>query len=303
MSRPPDHDPPFDADLEHRYRLALARAVSDREIVGVDIGFVYESQGRPTGAINVRVHRRAGGSVAPLASHASDPESPSSEPVEANDELLRPGMRIANPRHTFGTLGLIVYDSESSTPLIMSSSHVLGYAGTPTTETISLIPAGTERPRAIATFVRAINNEFGDAAVAQPIESLLIAPAQRGAMPVTIVDATMPKLGDVVEKVGAATGRTCGVVDGIGRYFFSGDATGVLGFRIVRATPGCTKGLAQSGDSGAVWYRQADGVGVGLHLGSDHSISTESLQPAIACHLPLVLNALSVSLTPHHRGA
>jgi hypothetical protein len=180
----------------------------------------------------------------------------------------------------------------------MSSSHVLGYPGSPTTDAINLIPGGTENAHAVATFVRAVNDVTGDAAVAQPIGSPAIDGTQRGAKPVTIVEAVRPRLGDVVEKVGAATGRTCGVVDGLGRYFFAGDTNGVLGFRIVRAMPNCTGDLAQSGDSGAAWYRQADNVGVGLHLGSDQSITADSLQPAIACYLPLVLDALSVTLIP-----
>jgi hypothetical protein len=212
-----------------------------------------------------------------------------------HSDAIKPGVRIANPHCTFGTLGLVVFDVVTKRPLIMSSSHVLGDARSRATA-VHLIPAGTARPRQIATFSRGVNDVAGDAAVAEPTAGVDIEGSH--ATDTAITRAAMPQLGDIVEKVGAATGRTCGVVDGLGRYFFSGDTAGMLGFRIVRAVPDRARAIAQPGDSGAVWYRQADQVGVGLHVGGDRSFTDESSQPAIACYLPLVLDALAVSLTP-----
>ena len=272
------------------------RARDDRTIVGVDVGFVYDSLGRVTGAIDVRVHRRGARSIGPVAMIASMTPASSRDTMRAaHSDAIRPGVRIANPHCTFGTLGLIVFDTMTKRPLIMSSSHVLGDAQS-TKADVNLIPAGTARPRQIATFSRGVNDVRGDAAVAELIDlgNIDRAPTT-GTM---IARAAMPQLGDIVEKVGAATGRTYGVVDGLGHYFFSGDSAGMLGFRIVSAMPNGARAIAQPGDSGAAWYRQADQVGVGLHVGGDRSFTDESSQPAIACYLSLVLDALAVSLTP-----
>ena len=290
-----DHLPSFDADIERRYDAALMFARGDRTVVGVDVGFVYDQRGRMTGTVDVRVHRRTSKSIGPVAVGAATTEPSRGAMNVSHSGTIGPGVRIANPRCTFGTLGLIVFDATTRRPLIMSSSHVLGYPGTSPGERVDLIPAGTAKPRPIATFSRAVNDMTGDAAVAEPIPGVEIDGVEIDG--VGVARAAMPQLGDVVEKVGAATGRTCGVVDGVGRYFMASGGHGMLGFRIVRGTPNGTRDLALPGDSGAVWYRQGDRAGVGLHVGGDQSVTDESLQPAIACYLPLVLNTLAVSLT------
>lgn len=262
---------------------------------GVDIGFAYDRRGHPTGAVDVRVHRRASGAIGPVAKISALPSpAPKSSTNRGDDDAIGLGARIANPHCTLGTLGLVVFDANTDQPLIMSSSHVLGPPTTSSGAAIDLIPAGTATPRTIATFSRAVNDVRGDAAVAAPAQGVRLRCADHRGTVITRV--AMPELGDIVEKVGAATGRTCGVVDGLGRYFLSGTA-GMLGFRIVFATPNDSSDISQPGDSGAAWYRQADHVGVGLHVGGDQSVAHEPRQPAIACYLPFVLDVLQVNLT------
>ena len=298
MSQSRDQVPRFDADMDRRYRAALARARSDRSVVGVDVGFVYDRHGTTTGAIDVRVHRRASGVASPVVTISSSHQpAPRSAMNRDYSSSVRPGARIANLDRSVGTLGLVVYDERTNERLIMSSAHVLGTPQSSRDELVHLVPAGTERPHALARCSRAVNSVIGDAAVAEPLAEVEIDVAQRNGT--IIVHAAFPQLGDIVEKIGAATGRTCGVVDGLGHYFLSGDTDGMLGFRIVRGVPNGTRDIAQAGDSGAAWYRLEDHVGVGLHVGGDQSIEDESLQPAIACYLPVVLDALAVTLLPN----
>jgi hypothetical protein len=290
--------PRFDAEMDRHYQAALARSCSDPSVVGVDVGFVYDRHGTMTGAIDVRVHRRASGVASPIATISSPRQPvPRSAMNRDHSSAVRPGARIANLDYTVGTFGLVVYDARTNERLIMSSAHVLGTPQGSRDELVHLVPGGTERPRALARCLRAVNSVMGDAAVAEPLAEVEIDIAQRNGTIIT--RAAFPQLGDIVEKIGAATGRTRGVVDGLGRYFLSGDSDGMLGFRIVRGVPNGTRDVAQPGDSGAAWYRLEDHVGVGLHVGGDQSIEDESLQPAIACYLPVVLDALAVTPVPN----
>jgi hypothetical protein len=290
-----DLAPRFSPDIERRFEAALARSRGDRAVFGVDIGFVYDRRGQMTGVVDVRVHRRASGAIGPVAKISALLSPARKLSMNRGDgDTIGPGARIANVHCTLGTLGLVVFDANTNQPLIMSSSHVFGSPTTSSGAAIHLVPAGTATPRAIATFSRAVNDVTGDAAVAEPAQGVTLRCAdQRGTV---VMRAAMPELGDIVEKVGAATGRTAGVVDGLGRYFLSG-TDGMLGFRIVLAAPNDSGDISQPGDSGAAWYRPADHVGVGLHVGGDQSVAHESRQPAIACYLPLVLEALCVNLT------
>ena len=99
------------------------------------------------------------------------------------------------------------------------------------------------------------------------------------------------------------TAVTSGIVDGIGRYMLDRTRVqGMDGFRVVCAsresTTPCDGELSGHGDSGSVWYRQSTIVGVGLHVGGDVSAPDPNRQPAIACHLPRVIQRLGVSISP-----
>lgn len=99
------------------------------------------------------------------------------------------------------------------------------------------------------------------------------------------------QLGDVLTKAGSTTGITQAKVDGLGLYFphVSGLPFSIPSFRLVPVPDSkfSQRGIAAGGDSGAIWFDQSSGEGVGLHIAGNvgKNIST---QFAYALHLTRV---------------
>jgi hypothetical protein len=121
---------------------------------------------------------------------------------------------------------------------------------------------------------------------------------------VLLQSARMAKLNDILEKSGRTTGVTQGKVEGIGVYpvpYPDGSKKNIEALRIVsiiEKNPN-NEEISSGGDSGAIWYDPVTKEGVGLHFaGEPSSEAAPTEEYALACHLPSVLKALNVSLTP-----
>jgi len=331
MSEPSIDDPKLLAS----YRTALAEFGGNKEVTGVDIGYLYES-GRRTEKPGIRVHfgdisprkwlKSAeflpemidGVRVMPVratyrlhdsAAPDSLPTIPLQPPIRRTTRFdpIQPGVSVSHHMLRGGTLGLIVYDQLSGEACILSNWHVLaGHPGARPGDPIVQPGAGSggsDPGHTIATLHRSIFDQDGDAAIAKLNGKRGINPAQVDT-DVVITTARIPRLGEIVVKSGVRTGVTAGLVDGCGRYFLRMPAgnevvVGMDGFRIVPLDDrnADDREVSGSGDSGSVWYSADDQAGVGLHVAGEASADpTQEL--GIACYLPPVLARLEVGLVP-----
>lgn len=172
-----------------------------------------------------------------------------------------PGVSLAHYGVTAGTLGAVVYDNETGTPLLLSNNHVLANAtngmdgrsqkGDP------ILQPGPEDGGAweedmIARLHRCVPlAETGfnvvDAAVAKPLRPRLVVPEILGIG--TVRGIVRPQLGMRVRKSGRSSGLTSGMVEAIyGILSIRYDAKRVLIFRDQLIL----SGMDRPGDSGSL---------------------------------------------------
>ncbi|GAB3708908.1 DNA/RNA non-specific endonuclease [Mariniluteicoccus flavus] len=219
-----------------------------------------------------------------------------------------PGVSIAHPTVSAGTLGCIVHGAEDGVPLVLSNWHVLhGPQGRIGDTVVQPGPHDDNRVdrNHLGTLVRSHLGVAGDCAVAT-VEGRGIDPVimDLGAAPDEIGD---PELGDKVVKSGRTTGVTHGVVtrvdvivelnygEGVGEKRIGGFEIGPDAGR-----PAIDQKLSDGGDSGAAWlFRSANGrtsrVLAGLHFGGDAGGGAEH---ALACLPRSVFEKLQVTLKP-----
>jgi len=219
-----------------------------------------------------------------------------------------PGISVSHPCGTAGTIGLIVFDAQDSTPYILSNWHVLqtpkGALGDPI---VQPGPADDNRigENRAGTLVRSHLGVACDAAIAKiegrgleaAILDLGVAPTKVGHV----------QLGDRVVKSGRTTDVTYGIVTRVdvvskisyreaGEHPIGGFEIGVDPKR-----PPSNGEISMGGDSGSAWLiagkkRGATDVLVGLHFAGE-SANTEQ-EHALACYAHAVLEKLEVVLTP-----
>lgn len=228
---------------------------------------------------------------------------------------LQPGVSVSHASQGAGTLGLIVHCQETGEAGILSCAHVLALASARKGDPVyqpSLVDGGDLRFDVIAHLDRWLLDQDGDAAFARLNRSRMVELQQFGnSVTITSVARQEVTLGERLEKCGRGSGRTSGMVDGIGRYRLDLSTEGSVwidGFRLVPEEKtngnGAQPDSAQTqtslpGDSGAVWYRnvRAGGAeGVGLHI--DGEDPGETPEYAIACHLPRVMKRLKLDVAP-----
>jgi hypothetical protein len=239
----------------------------------VDVGYRFVD-GKATDELAIRVHvsekvpetALRAAQVAPQEIEGirvdviqSNPEL-QENPRDARFDPVVAGTAVANTRFdSFGTLGLVVIDAESSQPMGLSNHHVfvgeeeLGQEG----DTI-VQPATTNEEDVIGTLARWSKDL--DCAVCTLNESRVIS-NEIVDYPDGATAIEEPLIGTPVTKSGRTTGTTFGVIDGV-----SADE-----FTIVPDTghPAPSGEISASGDSGSVWLRLADSAALGLHYAGE----------------------------------
>jgi hypothetical protein len=312
--------------LRRAYERAVETYVGQPGVSAVDIGWAHDG-GTDPAALVVRVHRDPalaaswtaevqrlptsldGVDIVPIDAayvrHCAQAQlSQGSGSRFGRIRPLRAGTSIAGAGLPAGTLGLIVF--RDGVPHALSNAHVLavGDGGAAVGRDV-LQPAAlaTDDP-ALATIGRTVDlvrDRRGDAAIAQLQAGVPFCRAQWMSAAVVIGRGELPRCGDDLVKSGIGTNLTCGRIDGIGVYD-AGDGPPFVGMRIApRLDDHSTRPISDFGDSGAAWFREGDGAGVGLHVsGSRPGLGQRY---AVACLLSNVLDTLHVTLSPPADGA
>lgn len=236
------------------------------------------------------------------------------KPVTQTDGILQPGMSIGHKNRRAGTLGAVVFDRASGDPMLLSCWHVMATpdaipgsrilhpgpsdGGLPESDWVGMLEQRGSLP-----------SPFGDAAVARAMEQEItgrqLVRGQWGTddgqgNPVVVEQThhvTHADLGTRVIKSGKTTGVTTGIIDGVGIYFVDygeRERIPVHGFKIVPVEDHGHE-ISAPGDSGALWFRASDHVGLGLHFEGERNLAFDTEQ-AVACHLDVLLEALQVDL-------
>ena len=313
-----------DSQLQQAYQKAFKAYMGRNNVTGIDIGYKYVNAQR-TDDIVVRIHVREKIPESALEATEVFPKEIDGVPVDiiqaiyrptaaieslferrVRRDTIQPGISISHPHVSAGTFGAVVYDKFSGRQCILSNWHVLvgsndASPGDDIIQPGSLDGGRLSRDR-IGQLERSILNEDGDAAIAfldnASGRSVQLAQLDTG---VVVQSARMAQFGDILEKSGRTTGVTRGKIDGWGAYTlpYSVGARTIEGFKIVPVIDGNPNNeeISSGGDSGSIWYDPQTKEGVGLHFAGETDPHPRE-EHAIACHLPRVLNALNISLTP-----
>lgn len=224
-----------------------------------------------------------------------------------------PGVSIAGAGESAGTLGCIVWDTDTGAPHVLSNWHVLQGAGGAIGDEV-LQPGRYDDNRSgrnrLGAVVRSHLGIAGDAAIASieergfdpAILDLDLAPTEIGE----------PELGDPVVKSGRTTGVTHGRVSRVDvvvrlDYGEAGEHQ-VGGFEISPDPSRPPEGgeLSDGGDSGSVWlFKAGNGrptrVLAGLHFAGE-SDGRDSAETALACLPRSVFDKLGITLSAERAG-
>lgn len=317
---------PTQEQLEAAYTKAVKAYAHRPNVTGVDIGFRYKDQKRLE-SFGVRIHVKEKIPKTALEADELLPQEIDGVPVDVVQAVykahalmahiepegiarksrldpVQPGISVSHPNVTSGTIGAVVYDRTTGHRGILSNWHVLvGSANAKPGDPVvqpgrkwgGRVPADR-----IGRLERFLLDQYGDAAFAI-LNGVRKVEARQAETDLEIAEARKVKPGEVLEKSGATTAMTRGKVDGVGQYtldYAVGPRT-ITGFKITAEKDGNPDGLeiSSGGDSGAVWYSPEDKMGVGLHFAGETDTSPIE-EHALACHLPDVLDQLSLSLVP-----
>ena len=318
-----------EAQLQGAYQKAFKASMGRDYVTAIDVGYQY-TEGQPTDNIVVRVHVKEKLPESSLEAVEIFPKEIDGVPLDVSQGIYRPhiavvaettfkrqtrlnpiqpGISVGHFRTATGTLGAIVYDQMTGKPCILSNWHVLvgSKEASPGDEVIQ--PGAADGGRLTLDRVgwlgRSLLNEEGDAAIAfldSPSDrSLELAQFHTGVVVKSARLASLSDVGQILEKSARTTGVTRGKIDGVGSYTLTypvGSKT-IQGFKIVPIifnNPD-NEEISAGGDSGSIWYDPQTHEGVGLHFAGESNPDPRQ-EHAIACHLPRVLSALNVSLTP-----
>jgi hypothetical protein len=307
--------------IDDAFNEALARYAHRENVTGIDIGYKY-TDGESTGTLAIRLHVKEKIPKSALETAELFPEEIEGFPVdviqgnykpggrrtstaEATTRTtrfarLQPGISVAHTNVTAGTLGMIVKDTRSGKPAILSNWHVLAgsYSAAPGNPIVQPGPAdGGRAPRdTVAALERMILDKDGDAAIAllngaRPFDPSVLD------LSVALENITDPQIGDEVVKSGRTTQVTRGRVDGKGRYFitYSVGRVGIDGFIIVprnRDNPS-NEEISMGGDSGSIWIKEGTRTAVGLHFAGETDPRPLE-EHAIACFASKVFSRLEI---------
>ena len=221
---------------------------------------------------------------------------PSSKPRAKRASVLVGGISISDQhRHTYGTLGGLVYDHATGEPMILSNWHVLaGRWGTRKGQRIYQPGRrdGGNWTDTVAYFTRDAMSVDIDAAVAKINDERPFKNFQLELDPVAGVgEAT---LGMEVVKSGRGTGVTYGRVtgiEGVARMRYDRIERIMKNIVTIERRNSYEPDVSAGGDSGSWWLDLDTNRAIGLHFAGSNSPIR-----AIAHDMSSVLNALNVQI-------
>ncbi|MEM9606117.1 MAG: hypothetical protein AAGA99_01770 [Actinomycetota bacterium] len=234
----------------------------------------------------------------------ADPEAVESVNRKSVVTPLLGGISCANERVTAGTLGSIVFDTDTGDPMILSNWHVLaGDTAAAVGESIiqpGRLDGGTAANR-VATLTRMELDSRMDAAVATLDGSRAHTRDILGLDPISGMSPAT--LGTTVTKSGRTTGITTGVIDGVSmsvaiNYRSAGRVNFTNQIRIVPLPPWPAQDIeiSRGGDSGSVWMTEGRNA-VGLHFAGETN-PAPTAENAICSPIEPIAQELRFSFSP-----
>lgn len=218
--------------------------------------------------------------------------------------ILAGGQSCGRTTGETGTLGMMVINNEDNSPALLSNWHVLvgphGRVGDLILRP-GMLDGGREPQNVVGWLSKHMLDLGGDAAVATLAPGVFWLHVISNTN-VAINSVRASRLGEVLTKVGRSTNKTEGRVDGEGRYRVEyevapgvDEIVAVEGFKLVPKNHGNPDDVevSQAGDSGAVWFHESSGAGVGLHFAGEVDQNPLS-EHAIACDLGTVMTRLNI---------
>lgn len=229
--------------------------------------------------------------------------SPDPAGLRSRARPLRPGLSVAHPAVSAGTLGGFVRAAGGLA--ILSNNHVLAASDAATVGDAVLQPGPADRGVAadrVATLTaferfRDGRSNLVDAAVARLDDGVAAAPGQLPGGPLgsQVVAGTDVDPDEAVEKIGRTTGHTRGVVTAV-----EVDAVAVQYDEVVHRfddqieIQGLIGGFSAGGDSGSVIWRSRDRAPVALLFAGSTTGGVEGSGVTFANPLATVLRVLGV---------
>jgi|CXWL01.1.fsa_nt_gi endonuclease G len=219
---------------------------------------------------------------------------------------VQPGASIANIKSTAGTLGAIVQDATSGTPVLLSNWHVLNGSNGQVGDQVSQ-PGSWDDNRVeeniIGKLLRSHLGIAGDCAICS-ISGRSFNPIPLG-LKTQIKQIGHAELGDTVVKSGRTTGVTWGKVVRVNvltkmPYDGFDEPVTISGFEIEPHPehPAVDNEISRPGDSGSVWFAvdkkgNVTDIMLGLHFGGDADHTTSEV--ALACNAKSVFEKLEIA--------
>lgn len=293
--------------VEKAFHMALARYAQRPEVTGIDIGF-RRRRNKVTGTIAIRIHVREKMTKAKLGSWEIFPRMINGVPVDiiqgvyedacafdpnraqARDPI-QPGISIGPAGGPTGTLGAFVTDNTNGGDCILSCFHVLmgGPSPKPDDPVLQQSPEDGGRAANSMALLERFNRET-DSAIANVSTDRAVDQTQFGTN-IIVSGTRVPSLGETLEKSGRSSGVTQALVEARGNY---GNLKHAIA--LTPLYPGDPdQEVSAPGDSGALWYDPATGVGVGLHCKGEASGSNIQ-EVAIATELVWVEHLLNITV-------
>ncbi len=309
------------AQLEKAMQIVRERYGKRNNYRGADVGYRY-ADGRRTDEVCVRVHVEKKLNVAELLEADVFPQKINGITLDVIEGPYRP-TRLAgedSPATTqqaylagglscgrvdvngAGTLGLLVIDTQTNRPGILSNWHVLAGPLARRGDAIiqpARVDGGRDPGHVVATLKRWMLDREGDAAIAELVIEKPWLPIQIETH-LIVKNVRRSRLGEVLAKSGRTTGVTRARVDGEGIYRLEYEVRpGLLelrdieGFKLVALEDGnpSNEEISSGGDSGSLWMSENSGAGVGLHFGGELN-PDPAAENALACNLDAVLDRL-----------
>lgn len=263
----------------------------------VDVGYKFVN-GKPTNKLAIRVHvwekkPESELEAAQLLPHTIEgilidviQSNPGLEQDrEGRFDPLVGGIAVRNSRRSSGgTLGAIVFDTDSRVAMGLSNHHVLvadvGQVGDNITS-----PPPVRRNNIIGTLTRW--NMTLDCAVFTLNNSRRIS-REIVDFPQGVRGAVQPVVGMRVAKSGRRTGTTFGIVEGVSRREFT--------IMPDPRRPSPSGEISDNGDSGSVWLEVTSTSAVGLHYAGE--TTEENPEKAWAKRMVNVMTTLSITFEP-----
>lgn len=326
-----------ETDVSKNPEMALQKAYQSfgnrASFRGVDIGYRWR-RGQRTDEICLRLHvqrklpldallpsqvlpSHVDGIALDVIEAAYQPslEPGSARPQDMTAPYTMGGLACGRSGEGAGTIGLMVIDTTTGKPGILSNWHVL--AGPRARRNDPILQLGDRNdafdPRNhIANLKRWMLDRSGDAAFAELLPDQPWLPVQFGGFD-SITNAGRADLGDLLTKTSQSADSASARVDGRGLYRLQYETRpGQLEYRDIEGVnlihepqaPELAGRLSSAGDSGSAWISTASGTAAALQIGGQimHDagpLGTSTGRPAqgvIACDMAPILDRLELRL-------